>query len=198
MTSTRQLCDAMGAALQVPGVEKWAAKLVRDGHLPRGADEVNGAEAVGLLLAVLGASHPEQASQTVERLASLSRLQVSKQFGNLESWMPVPDAEVSHFGLTPLDLVLDILECLVTDVSGVRAGLIVVARDAAEVVVYLHSAGEFWRVVYGDSVVFPAGLRISASISEPEIQALANSLKSSSPDAPSHAVEHAMPSLAIN
>ncbi len=198
MTTTRELVTALGAILQVPGVERFAARLVRDGYLPRSRDEVNGAEAVALLFAVLGASHPEQASQTVERLAGLPRLQVSKQFGVCESWMPVPDAEVSHFGLTPVDLVLDILECLVEDVPGVRAGLIVVARDGAEVVVYLHSAGEFWRVVYGDSTAFPAGLRISASVSEPEIQALANSLKSSSSEAPSHAVEHAMPSLAIN
>lgn len=198
MITTRQLVTALGAILQVPDVERFAARLVRDGHLARAGEEVNGAEAVALLLAVLGASHPEQASQTVERLAGLPRLQVSKQFDVCESWMPVPDAEVSHFGLTPVDLVLDILECLVEDVPGVRAGLIVVARDAAEVVVYLHSAGEFYRVVYRDSTAFPAGLRISASVSEPEIQALANSLKSYSPEAPSHAVEHAMPSLAIN
>lgn len=198
MTTTRKLCRALGAALQVPGVERFAARLVREGVLPRAGDGVNGAEVVALLLAVLGASHPEQASQTVERLAGLPRLQVSKQFGDLESWLPVPDVEVSHFGLTPADLILDILECLDADVPDVRAGLIVVARHADEVSVYLHSAGEFWRVIYGDSTAFPVGLRVFASVSEPEIQALANLLKSNSPEAPSHAVEHAMPSLAIN
>ena len=198
MTTTRELCRSLGAALQVPGVERYAARLVRDGFLARAGDEVNGAEVVALLLAVLGASHPNQASQTVERLAGLSRLQVCKAFGFWEAWMPVPDADVSRFGLTPVDMVLDILECLVEGVPGVRAGLIIVARDADEVVVHLHSAGEFYRVTYGDSAAFPAGLRVFASVSEPEIQALANSLKSSSPEAPSHAVEHAMPSFAIN
>ena len=39
MTTTRDLCGALGAALQVPGVEKYAARLVRDGYLPRTGDE---------------------------------------------------------------------------------------------------------------------------------------------------------------
>ncbi len=39
MTTTRDLCGALGAALQVPGVERHAARLVRDGYLPRSGDE---------------------------------------------------------------------------------------------------------------------------------------------------------------
>ncbi len=39
MTTTRDLCGALGAALQVPGVN--AARLVRDGYLPRAGDEVD-------------------------------------------------------------------------------------------------------------------------------------------------------------
>ncbi len=45
MTTTRDLCRAMGVVLQVPGVEKYAARLVRDGYLPRAGDEVDEAEA---------------------------------------------------------------------------------------------------------------------------------------------------------
>ncbi len=41
MTTTRDLCRAMGAALQAPGVERHAARLVRDGYLPRAGDEVD-------------------------------------------------------------------------------------------------------------------------------------------------------------
>ncbi len=41
MTTTRQLCDALGAVLQVRGVEKYAARLVCDGYLPRAGDEVD-------------------------------------------------------------------------------------------------------------------------------------------------------------
>ncbi len=39
MTTTRELCGAMGAALQVPGVERHAARSVRVGYLPGAGDE---------------------------------------------------------------------------------------------------------------------------------------------------------------
>ncbi len=39
MTTTRELCRALGAALQAPDVENYAARLVRDGYLPRSDDE---------------------------------------------------------------------------------------------------------------------------------------------------------------
>ncbi len=39
MTTTRDLCGALAAALQGPGVERHAARLVRDGYLSRAGDE---------------------------------------------------------------------------------------------------------------------------------------------------------------
>ncbi len=45
MTTTRALCGALGAALQVPGVERHAARLVPNGYLPRAGDEVDEADA---------------------------------------------------------------------------------------------------------------------------------------------------------
>ncbi len=39
MTTTRDLCGALGTALQVPGVERHAARLVRDGYLARPGDQ---------------------------------------------------------------------------------------------------------------------------------------------------------------
>ncbi len=45
MTTTRDLCRALGAALQVPGVERYAARLVRDGYLPRAGEKVDEADA---------------------------------------------------------------------------------------------------------------------------------------------------------
>ena len=35
MTTVRDLCQAVAAALQVAGVERYAARLVRAGYLPR-------------------------------------------------------------------------------------------------------------------------------------------------------------------
>ncbi len=39
MTTTRELCDGLGAALQVSGAENHAARLVSSGYLPRSGDE---------------------------------------------------------------------------------------------------------------------------------------------------------------
>ncbi len=39
MTTTHALCGVLGAALQVSGADKYAARLVRDGYLPRSGDE---------------------------------------------------------------------------------------------------------------------------------------------------------------
>ncbi len=39
MTTTFALCGALDAALQGSGAEKHAARLVRDGYLPRSGDE---------------------------------------------------------------------------------------------------------------------------------------------------------------
>ncbi len=39
--TTRDLYRALGAALQVPGVERHSARLVCDGYLPRAGDEVD-------------------------------------------------------------------------------------------------------------------------------------------------------------
>ncbi len=39
MTTTRALCGVLDAALHGSGAEKQAARLVRDGYLPRSGDE---------------------------------------------------------------------------------------------------------------------------------------------------------------
>ncbi len=41
MTTTGNLCGVLGAALQDRGGEKYAARLVRNGYLPRAGDEVD-------------------------------------------------------------------------------------------------------------------------------------------------------------
>ncbi len=41
MATTRALCGVLDAALQSSGADKYAARLVRDGYLPRAGDEVD-------------------------------------------------------------------------------------------------------------------------------------------------------------
>ena len=198
MTTTRDLCGALGAALQVPAVERHAARLVRNGYLPRAGEEVDEHDAAILLLAVLGTADPNQASQAAERLAGLPRLRVSTQLAFLEWWMPATDADQSQFELTLVDLVRDILGCLVEDTPGVRAGEITVVRDDADVTVFVHSGTGFYRVTYGAPFVAIAGIRVSASISGDGLKVLADSLKPDSPDTLFHIAERAMPALAIH
>ncbi len=198
MITTRDLCRAMGAALQVRGVERYAARLVRDGYLPRAGEEVDEHDAAILLLAVLGTADPNQASETAERLAALPRLRVSEQLGFLEWWTPTTDADQSRFELTLVDLVRDILKCLVEDTPGVRAGKIIVVRDDADVTVFVHSGTGFYRVAYGAPSIAITGLRVSASISGDGLKALADALKPDSPETLFHITERAMPTLAIH
>ncbi len=197
MTNTRELCRALGAALQVP-VAKYAARLVRSGHLPRACEDVDEACAATLFLAVLGASHPEQASWAAKRLVNLPRVSVSEQFGLLDWRMPVSDARVAQFAPTLLELLVDLLGCLIEGLPGVQAGRITVVRDDTDVTVFVHSGAEFYRVTYGAPSVAIAGLRVSASISGDGVKALADSLKPDSPDTLFHTAERAMPALAIH
>ncbi len=43
MTTTRELCRVLATALQVPSVERFAARQVRDGYLPRAGEEADAA-----------------------------------------------------------------------------------------------------------------------------------------------------------
>ncbi len=60
MTTTRDLCGAPGAALQVPGVERHAARLVRDGYLPGAGENVDEADAAPSPAAVGQRRHRER------------------------------------------------------------------------------------------------------------------------------------------
>ncbi len=63
MTTTRDLCRALGAALQVPGVERYAARLVRDGYLPRAGEKVDEADAAPSPAAVRQRRHRARRKQ---------------------------------------------------------------------------------------------------------------------------------------
>ncbi len=60
MTTIRDLCRALSATLQVPGVERYAARLVRDGYMPRAGDEVDEADAAPTFAALRQRRHRER------------------------------------------------------------------------------------------------------------------------------------------
>ena len=198
MITTRKLCNGLSAVLQIPKIERYAARLVRDGLLPHAHEPVDDHEAAILLISVLGTADPAQATWTVERLAGLPRTKVVKSGGFFEWWFQATDAEQTFFGPTFVDLIRDMLGCLAEDDTDVRAGLITVARDHDGVVVRVDSCGGSYRVTFGVSDGHPPGLRTSASISENEMKALADLLRPDGPDAPFHTTERPMLSLVIN
>ena len=195
MTTTRQLCRALGAALQVREVERHAARLVRDGYLPRAGEEADEQDSALLLLVILGTPRPEQASQVAETMMDLPRQRVSVATGFLEGWMPATKADEAYIAPTLVGLIADGLECMRLGMSSVSLDLITAAQGEAHVTVKLLVGPQFYRATYGMPVVSSAGLRTFASVSSAALRALADSLK---PDIARHAVEHAMPSLATH
>ncbi len=69
MITTRELCRVLATALHVSGVERYAARLVRRGLLPRAGYEVEAIDAAVLLMAVAAAPRPEDAPHVVATLA---------------------------------------------------------------------------------------------------------------------------------
>ncbi len=56
--NVRELCRLLSETLHVPNVERWAARLVRRGLLPRSGFEVDAIDAAVLLLAAMAAPRP--------------------------------------------------------------------------------------------------------------------------------------------
>ncbi len=171
MTTTRDLCRVLGAALQVRDVERHAAIL---------------------LLTLLGAPKPEQTTQVAETLMGLPRRLVSVATGLFEGWVPAIEADEACFAPTLGGLIVDGLEYMREEVPNVSLELFTVAQGEADVSVYLRFGPRFYRAQYGMPPASSAGLRTFASVSSAEIRALANSLK---PNIARCATEHAMPSL---
>ena len=69
--NVRELCRLLGETLHVPGIERWAARLVRQGLLPRSGHEVDAFDAAVLLLAIMAAPRPADAARAVVTVAGL-------------------------------------------------------------------------------------------------------------------------------
>jgi hypothetical protein len=67
----RELVHLISTTLQVLGVERHAARLMRAGYLPRSSDTADEDDAALLLLAVMAAPDPSDAVEVVDRLSRL-------------------------------------------------------------------------------------------------------------------------------
>ncbi len=184
MTTTRDLCRAMGAALRVPGVEKYAARLVRDGYLPRAGEEVDEHDAATLLLAVAAAPHPEQATDVIESLMGLSPRTFSWSSNDFvprfvfgEHWT-FADNPSRWMAATAIEEIADVLA---NESAEVHCDRLVVEQGGANATLYLRSMifGEHrtYRMHYGDARSFSAGLWTTVEIPQASINAVVEALR---------------------
>ncbi len=67
----RELCRVLATVLHMPGVDRYAARLIRRGLLPRAGCEIDALDAALLLAAVVAAPRPVDAPRVVVTLADL-------------------------------------------------------------------------------------------------------------------------------
>ncbi len=88
MTTVRELCCVLSAALHLPDVDRWAEQLVARELLPGLDHEVTALDSALLLGAVVAAPSPEDASRVVVALAGLPLISTRRRVGSaeLETW----------------------------------------------------------------------------------------------------------------
>ncbi len=79
MTTTRELCCLLSAALHVPGIDRWGEPLEARELLPGLDHEVTALDAALLLAAVVAAPRPEDAPLVVVTLANLPLIDIEAQ-----------------------------------------------------------------------------------------------------------------------
>ncbi len=77
--NVRELCRLLSATLHIPGVERFAARLVRCGLLPRAGCEVYALDAALLLMAVVASPRPADAPRVVVTLVKEIMLDIEVQ-----------------------------------------------------------------------------------------------------------------------
>ena len=199
MTTTRTLCGALSAILQVRGVERHAARLVRDGYLPRSGEEVDERDATILLLAVAAAPHPDQATEVVETLSSLN-LRFLSQAVALVVTVQCGDDDRALMPGNVVDAVAEALEyeaCTCTPGFQITRLSIQQGGQNATLDAHIHLPGEMrsYCAQYGDIDLFPSGLQTITVVSDTILRAVAAILQ---PDQAQRHQQELMPSLAIN
>lgn len=180
MTTTRQLCRALGTALQVPGVERHTARLVRDGYLPRSGEEVDEKEAAILLLAVMAAHDPAEASHVIETLMS-RELMFSARSVTPDIVMQNLDADRDLLPLTVIDALADALEFEnFGTIPGLRINRLSVEHGALcvtiDVTVELPTGPIFLCAQYGAAGPLAGGLQAYVVAGNVVLRAVARAL----------------------
>lgn len=110
--NVRDLSRLLSRTLHVPA-ERWAARLVRGGLLPRSNCQVVERDAAVLLLAVMAARDPEDAGRAVVALAELPLLCAWSENADSRlhrSWASCTDAEYTAMFTNPVDAIVAAIE----------------------------------------------------------------------------------------
>ena len=110
--NVRKLCRVLSATLHLPGVERYAARLVRRGLLPRSGCEVGALDVALLLAAVVAAPRPADAPRVVVTLADLPLVFVERRVGSAKSptWVPGTDDDIAAMFGDPLEVLAAAIE----------------------------------------------------------------------------------------
>ena len=199
MTTTRELCGALSAILRIPNVERHAARLVRDGLLPRSGEEVDEEDAARLILAVAAEPHPDQASEAIETLMSRKLMFLSRSVAPRVVIQGL-DADRSLMPETVVDALAGALEFeIFGNIPGLQIDRLSVECGGlgATIDVLTHMPNELaaYCAQYGGIDPSPIGLRTYTVVSGTTLRAVAAILQ---PDQAQRRQQEFMSSLAIN
>lgn len=112
MTTTRELCRTLSAALHLPGVDRWAEQLVRRELLPGLDHKVTALDAALLLGAAVAAPRPEDAPHVVVTLAGLPRMSTMRCVDGpeMETWARGTDTDIAAMPDDPLEALAAAIE----------------------------------------------------------------------------------------
>ena len=119
MIDTRELCRVVGAALHVTGIERYAARLVREHWLPRAGESVDAWDAATLVLAVAATRCPEDAPRIVDELSVLPLQGAQRFVQGHETWVMATAGDRFLIPATPRDALAEAIEY---EVSGAVEG----------------------------------------------------------------------------
>ena len=189
--NVRELCRVLAMALHMPGVERYAARLVRRGLLPRSGCEIGALDAALLLAAVVAAPRPADAPRVVVTLADLPLVFVERKTGSAKSptWVPGTDDDIAAMFGDPLEVLAAAIEEAPDPEGQFIFGSLKIEEggDSAELHGCLGAEYHEYRAGYAlAGLGSPSGLTRFVEIHRDVIQAIAGALWPAAEDVVSH------------
>ena len=177
MLTTRDITRLLSIHLGLD-VTPWAARLVREGYLPRRGVAIDEYDAAHLLLAVAGSSDPSRSIEALERLASVPLHSIEYRdflVGQEGDWVWQRAPQGIH-GVTPINVV----ELMVAALQGEPVIRWMAIDDGGDSAMFEASWGKaIFRVDYTmQERSERTGLQRIAQLLHHDITALANALRS--------------------